>query len=309
MRKLFLSAVCLAVIACSCTENEGLNISSNERALTINAQIGNSVSRAEKLAWETGDKVGIYVCEGTIDKPYNSSEQYANALFTFTGKGFKSETLLLDEREGTVYGYYPYVENLADPKALPVDITTQTDHLWGEADTKVSIISRNANINMQHALTQVIFKIKKTDKYEDVGVLTAVTLSNMNSSTPIQKQGTLNITDGSITTTQPGNIDFEANVTLTSEYVSLSSIVIPVPATTGKDMKVEFTIDGKPFHYAFPAGTTWKAGYRNIYAISLDNNGLIIGGGEDGNPDGSNGVIIEPWVDTPDENISLVPVI
>lgn len=305
MRKLFLSAACFAVIACSCTENEGLNISPSERALTINAQIGNSVSRAEKLEWETGDKVGIYVCEGTIDKPYNSSSLYSNSPFTFkgAGQGFESASLLLDEREGTVYGYYPYIENLADPQALPVDITTQTDHLWGEADTKVSVISRNANINMNHALSQVIFKIKKTDKYKDAGVLSAVTLSNLGSATPIQKQGTINITNGNITTTQAGTIDFSANVTLTSEYVSLSSIVIPVSATSGKDMKVELMIDGKPFHYVFPAGTVWKAGYRNIYAIALDNNDLIIGG------DDGSGLVIEPWVDTPDENISLVPII
>lgn len=303
MKKLFLSAVCLVTLACSCTENEGLNSSPSERALTINAQIGNSVSRAEKLAWETGDKVGIYVCEGTIDKPYNSSAEYSNALFTYTGTKFESETLLLDEREGAVWGYYPYIENLSDPQVLPIDITTQTDHLWGEADTKVSVVSRNANINMNHALSQVIFKIKKTDKYEDLGVLSAVTLKNMGSATPIQKQGTLNITNGNITTTQAGTIDFGANVTLTSEYVSLSSIVIPVSATTGKDMRVEFTIDGRGFYYDFPAGTAWKAGYRNIYTIALDNNSLIIGG------DDGSGVIIEPWVDTPDENISLVPII
>jgi hypothetical protein len=76
----------------------------------------------------------------------------------------------------------------------------------------------------------------------------------------------------------------------------------------GKDMQVVFTIDGRDLKYDFPAGTAWAASYRNIYSISLDGNGLIIGGGEDPSG-GQSGVTIEPWTDSQNNDISLVPVI
>ena len=106
-----------------------------------------------------------------------------------------------------------------------------------------------------------------------------------------------------MTTTQDGDVSFSANQTLTEDYVSLSSILFPVSATSGKDMQVVFTIDGRDLKYDFPAGTAWAASYRNIYSISLDGNGLIIGGGEDPSG-GQSGVTIEPWTDSQNNDIS-----
>lgn len=311
MKIKLVSAVLLALIACSCTQEvndqndvEGVN------ALHVNAFIGkSSATRAEKTAWENNDQLGVYVVDAGIDDPYKGSVSYSNIPFVFTGKGFKSDNILLDENEGSVYAYYPYKSDLADPKAVPVDITEQTDHLYGEGDSKVSITSRNVDIEMKHALTQVIFKIRKTSDYQGgEGKLTAVVLKNIGSAKPLQVKGSYNITSGAITTSQEGDINFAANETLTENFISLSSILFPVTATAGKDMQVIFTIDGKDMKYDFPAGTAWAPAYRNIYSIALDGNGLIIGGGE--NPsEGDSGVTIEPWTNNQDSDISLVPVI
>ena len=65
-----------------------------------------------------------------------------------------------------------------------MDITTQTDHLYGQGDTKASILNRNVNITMKHALSQVVFRMKKTEGYRQEGILTGITLKNVGSATP-----------------------------------------------------------------------------------------------------------------------------
>lgn len=164
MKKMFLFAACLAVLACSCSENEEGTVKDVRASLKINANIGApAVSRAEKTAWEAGDKLGLYVCNGTLGTPYNQNAVYTNTPFTYSAAGWTSEEILLDENEATVFAYYPYDATLTTPSALPVDITTQTDHLYGQGDTKASILNRNVNITMKHALSQVVFRMKKTE--------------------------------------------------------------------------------------------------------------------------------------------------
>ena len=304
MKKMFLFAACLAVLACSCSENEEGTVKDVRASLKINANIGApAVSRAEKTAWEAGDKLGLYVCNGTLGTPYNQNAVYTNTPFTYSAAGWTSEEILLDENEATVFAYYPYDATLTTPSALPVDITTQTDHLYGQGDTKASILNRNVNITMKHALSQVVFRMKKTEGYRQEGVLTGITLKNVGSATPLYTRATMDISTGSLTRTTAGNVEFSAGATLTDKAVSFSSIVVPVDATAGKDMQAVFTIDGTQLQFTFPAGTKWERSYRNIYDIVLGNNGLVIGGA-----DGS-GVTIEPWTDDVKGEIQLVPVI
>ena len=79
MKKMFLFAACLAVLACSCSENEEGTVKDVRASLKINANIGApAVSRAEKTAWEAGDKLGLYVCNGTLGTPYNQNAVYTN---------------------------------------------------------------------------------------------------------------------------------------------------------------------------------------------------------------------------------------
>ena len=259
MKKMFLFAACLAVLACSCSENEEGTVKDVRASLKINANIGApAVSRAEKTAWEAGDKLGLYVCNGTLGTPYNQNAVYTNTPFTYSAAGWTSEEILLDENEATVFAYYPYDATLTTPSALPVDITTQTDHLYGQGDTKASILNRNVNITMKHALSQVVFRMKKTEGYRQEGVLTGITLKNVGSATPLYTRATMDISTGSLTKTTAGNVEFSAGATLTDKAVSFSSIVVPVDATAGKDMQAVFTIDGKQLQFTFPAGTKWE---------------------------------------------------
>lgn len=312
--KILFTAGLLAMLS-SCSKDNEVSAPDEQSfaPIYIEAEIGNgsisrAVTRAEKSTWSTNDRLGVYLTTTSIDALYKNSVSYKNVPFTFTGKGFKSTALLLDESEATVYAYYPYVDNLPDVKAVPVNITTQTDHLYGKSETKVNTDKRNVNITMKHALTQLVFKMKKTSQYTGEGKLTNIVIENTGTPKPIQTEGTYNVSTGAVTTTKAGTLTFPLTATLTDAFANYSTIVFPVSKTAGKDMMVTFTIDGKKLKYIFPASTEWLAGNRNIYTISLDSNGLSIGGGE--NPEGgSTGVTIEPWKSTTEKEAVLIPII
>ena len=85
MKKMFLFAACLAVLACSCSENEEGTVKDVRASLKINANIGApAVSRAEKTAWEAGDKKGHYACNGTLGPPYTQNPPPPNTPHNHT---------------------------------------------------------------------------------------------------------------------------------------------------------------------------------------------------------------------------------
>ena len=65
-------------------------------------------------------------------------------------------------------------------------------------------------------------------------------------------------------------------------------------------MVVELTIDGAKYTFDIPA-IQWNKGYRYIYAFEMKANDVVIGG-----EDGSN-VTIEPWKDSAQNDVELVP--
>lgn len=312
MKKIYYFVIAaLAAVSCTNDEHQTTTVS-GENTLRINASIGEGKStRAEKLAWQENDQIGVFVCNSTIDKPYlNNAERYVNVSFRHTGGGFIAGDIYLDETPAEVFAYYPYSASSSTGTAVAIESSTQTDYLYGKAETPASISQKNVTVAMKHALSQVVFKIKKAPEYtEGPCVLSSLKIENNDATNTFRTAGTLNVATGEITGTSnmgvltliPG-----ASLTLTSEYQSVSSICLPVTATSGQNIRAVFTIDGRNFKFAFPAATTWAPSTRNIYTLSVTNSGLEIGGGADGNTDG---ITIEPWGEASGNDISLVPIL
>jgi hypothetical protein len=310
MKKLAFLFLSVALLS-ACNNDEYVT---DNAELSINAYIGNQQStRAEKSAWVENDQLGVFVCNGTIDKPYlNNSERYVNVLFRHNGNGFVAEKIYLDENPAEVFAYYPYSANSIMGSAIPVESSTQTDYLYGHADTPASISQKNVNIEMKHALSQVVFRIKKSSEYtEGPGSLTALKIENNDASNVFRTTGTLNLSTGQISgTSNMGILTLMPGKTLnlTADYQSVSAICLPTGSSPGQNIRAVFTIDGRNFKYVFPAGTTWGAALRNIYTLTILNSGVEIGGGGNGNGN-DDGITIEPWGDNSDSDISLVPIL
>lgn len=314
MKKLSTAFLCLfTVFVSSCTSNEEIN---GLPGLSINAYIGGPQSRAEKVDWEENDAIGVFVCNGTIDKPYlGNVDRYTNVAFRHNGKGFVAQNIYLDENQAEVFAYYPYSGTSNNGMAVPVESNTQTDYLYGHAETPASITQKNVNIEMKHALSQVVFKIRKSASYnEGPELISALKIENNDADNVFKTTGTIDLSTGQITGTStdgvlalmPGK-----QLLLTDTYQTVSSICLPVSATVGKNIRAVFTIDDRQFRYEFPVGTTWKPAFRNIYTLTVENSGLEIGGGGTGDGDGGNddGITIEPWGANSDSDISLVPIL
>jgi hypothetical protein len=309
---IFSFAALAAVTFSSCQSEDDCVRMESQNQLSISASIGGATraSATPKTAWETGDRLGVFVLAdgGGFASPYHGAGGNLNAPFTCTADGWTSAKITLDNRQGDVYAYYPYAETSADGSAIPVESATQTDYLWAKSAGKVSVYNTHISLNMQHALTQVVFRMKREDYTGGEGRLTRVVITNNGSSTALQSSGTLNLATGGVTGTAAGSVSLAADHLIGAAESLFAAIVLPVTATAGDELKVVFTIDGKDYHHLFAAGTAWTPGYRNIYAFSLKDNHLVIGGGEDGGSGGSGDfAIIEPWTDSDRDVILLIP--
>lgn len=304
MKNFIFSAAMLSVILASCNDSEEGTLSTEGKDLRITATIGAITKSGEKSDWVDGDKLGVFVTSEQLGSPYNGDVTNSNIPFTYSASGWSSRRITLDDKLATVFAYYPFTEADMDGKVIPLETGTQTDYMYGVGAGKASALTTtNVNINMKHALTQVVFKMKKNNYTGGAGALTKVLISNNATSTVLKTTGTMDISTGVITGGTPGGVSLMANHSIVDAETSFSAIVMPVAATTGEDMKVTFTIDGKDLYHVFIAGTAWKAGFRNIYSFTLKDNDLILGG------DDGSGITIEPWDDTAQGDIPLIPVI
>lgn len=302
----------VSIVFASCNNN--LEESSSENRLTINAYIGkDAATRAEKSEWEENDMLGVFVCSGTIDQPYlGNYERYSNTPFRHNGQAFSAENIFLDENPAEIWAYYPYSASSKTGSAIPVESNTQTDYLYGHAETPASISQKNVNIEMMHALSQVVFRIRKSAEYtEGPGALTSLKIENNDDNNVFKTSGTIDLSTGEISgTSNKGVLTLMPGKTLhlLEEYQDVSSICFPVSSTPGKNIRAVFTIDDRQFKFVFPTATTWESSFRNIYTLTVVNSGLEIGGGENGNGS-DDGITIEPWGDGSNNDISLVPIL
>ena len=310
MKKLFFVCVALATMGLitSCSDENASN--STKSDLVINASIGGAKTRAEKSSWSKNDAIGVYVTEGTLDKPYlSNTSRYNNINFVHNGKNFTASDIYLDETPATIYGYYPYNASATAGTSVPVESSSQTDYLYGVSTSAASISQKNVDIDMKHALSMVVFKLRKSATYtEGAGLVTKIVIENHDASNSFKTAGTLNIQTGAITgTSTTGTLTLvpsSGSLLLTETFQNISAICLPVASTTTKAIRATFTIDGRTFRFVFPEATQWQSGYRNNYSLTMGNTGLEIGGeGTD------TGIAIEPWGDTTDSDISLVPVL
>lgn len=180
--------------------------------------------------------------------------------------------------------------------------TSQPQASNGKSTAPNSALTKSVNLQMNHALTMVSFRIYKDENYHNTGKLTKIELKNASGNTPLSKASTsnfttMNISDGTITL--PGS-NQEAAVYTRYIYQNsdagytikeapsgsnpenspaFSILVFPVASISANAIKVTFTIDGTPYEISIPSssGTSWQAGNNNIYKVTMNNIGLEIG--------------------------------
>lgn len=294
-----------AVLLTSCnSENE---MPAEKPELSITTSWATSVAtKAIKADFAVGDELGLFITSGSLDELYNKKPEYANVSSTWSGTNWAQRTnVYLDNKEATIYAYYPLVSTAGNGKTIPVESSTQTDYLFGKSLTKATIATPSANIEMKHALAQVAFRISTRD-YSGNGRLTEVKVSNTGAGNAVYVKGNMNCQTGTVTGTEIGTLTLSANNTLSTTVSVFSAITMPISPTTGKNILLTFKIDDVNYVYTLSAGTVWLPGTKNVYTIVLKGKNIEIGGDAGY---GQDGVDIKDWNEVINGEIELTPII
>lgn len=289
-----------------CDKNENSNNGENLRITTSWAN-SQTITRATITNFEIGNEIGIYVTSGTLDAMYNNKNEYSNVQSIWGGTTWAQSTnIYLDNKEATIYAYFPYSASAGNGKSIVVESASQTDYLYGVGANTATIARPSCNIELKHALTQIAFKIK-TKNYSGNGILQELKVSNTSGNSAIYSKGTMNCQTGVITGTELGTLTLAANHYLSESESVFSCMTLPVSPTVDKAILLTFKIDDVNYTYTLSTGTVWNAGTKNIYSITLEGKDVNIGTG-DGSGPGADGVTIRPWDETVLGEIKLTPI-
>ena len=186
--------------------------------------------------------------------------------------------------------------------ATKANSTDQPQASNGKSTGSNSSLTKSVNLQMNHALTMVSFRIYKDENYHNTGKLTKIELKNASGNAPLSKASTGNFTtmkisDGTITipsgSSQAAAVytryiyqDTNAGYTIkeapsgssAENSPAFSILVFPIASISANAIKVTFTIDDTPYEISIPASSSsWQAGNNNIYKVTMNSIGLEIG--------------------------------
>ena len=160
-----------------------------------------AVTRATETAFESGDKIGLYVVENPA--PLQVSGNYVNNLqATYSGSQWTGDTGLRwpsTESVCDIYAYYPYMEVskiTAEPFSVLEDQSEgfgACDFLWGKA-ASVAYTTDAIPVQFNHKLSKITLKLVKSESY--VGDLPSNAVFYVHSTVP---DATVDLTTGSVT--------------------------------------------------------------------------------------------------------------
>lgn len=192
----------------------------------------------------------------------------------------------------------------------------------GKSVTPNEALTKSVDLQMNHALAMVSFRVYKDANYKNTGTLTKIELKNASGNTPLGKakagnNTTMNISTGTVTLpagqTEAAVYTRFMYTDATPEYIiktapiagssdnspAFSILVFPLTsAIAANSINAIFTIDGTPYTVNIPSGggVTWEAGKNYIYTVTMNSIELEIGN-----------VTIKQWSDqTPIDSGNLV---
>lgn len=173
----------------------------------------------------------------------------------------------------------------------------------GKSVAPNTALTKSVDLQMNHALAMVSFRVYKDANYKNTGKLTKIELKNASGNTPLGKakagnNTTMKISDGTVTlpagqtdaavytrfmytNATPGYSIKEAPAAGSSDNSpAFSILVFPLTsAIAANSINAIFTIDDTPYTVNIPSGggVTWEAGKNYIYTVTMNSIELVIG--------------------------------
>lgn len=285
-------------ICLSCDEREEELIASDD-LLRIEAHVETGDStKAVKSLWERGDQLGLFVkAGGSIMAPNYSGVsgqvvgQYSSSAWSLAPK------VALTETSAYVYAYYPYNSSVSSGRSIPIDISTNTDYLYGGNPVTASSAHTSVALTMKHALAVLAFNIKRNG-YIGNGQLTSVTIRNTAGYEIFVTEGTMNCATGTISSSAYGSYTITTNKTINESGWTTDlpmAMVIPFNTLSPSGVEVVFVVDGNEYVVTVPINKEFLSGQKYVLNLTINSSDL--------NVDNEN-ITILPWGTDGTVNIS-----
>lgn len=199
-------------------------------------------TKATDSAFESGDKVGIYVVNytGTTPGTLATSGNHVNNMgFTYT-TSWSPDTQVYWKDQTTkadFYCYYPYTATVSSVSAYPFNVKANqsavadykaSDLLWGKT-ADVSPTSSAVQINVKHVMSNLIVKLTPGTGYTANDLKTAViTIQNL------KTNSTVNLSTGVATATGSAQ-----NITPKAETDYFRALVPPQSVSNVELIKIQ----------------------------------------------------------------------
>lgn len=267
MRKTILFGLAAAMLATACSEEDDLRQGIAGEGITFTSSV---MSRATDTSFEAEDAIGVsmYTESGFVGNATNVQYTTAN------GTAFTSTKPMTWGAAGSAEnvdfkGVYPYKADAVADGIYSFTLATGEGASLSDNDvmyssmTDVAVGSNNVNLTFKHKLVKVVMQVYDQNRKLLPGA--TVKINNQ------QTSGTLNLADGTVTSTGDANatLDFASNPVVEGEY---QTIVMPSAATQGRVITITYNNVDYPCPvdmYAFDSGT------KIIFSATLNPDGTV----------------------------------
>lgn len=262
MRKTILFGLAAAMLVTACSEEDDLRQGIAGEGITFTSSV---MSRATDTSFEAEDTIGVsmYTESGFVRNATNV--QYT----TTDGRAFTSKNPMTWGAAGSAEtvdfkGVYPYKADAVADGIYSFTLATGEGASLSDNDvmyssmTDVAVGAKNVDLTFKHKLVKVVMQVYDQNRKLLPGA--TVKINNQ------QTSGTLNLADGTVTSTGTANatLDFASNPDVEGEY---QTIVMPSAPTQGRVITITYNNVDYPCPvdmYAFDSGS------KMIFSVTLN---------------------------------------
>lgn len=262
MKKTILFGLAAAMLATACSEEDDLRQGIAGEGITFTSSV---MSRATDTSFEPRDAIGVSMYTESSFVGNATNVQYT----TTNGTEFTSTNPMTWGAAGSAEtvdfkGVYPYKAGAVADGIYSFTLATgegaslSNNDVMYSSMTGVGVNTKNVNLTFKHKLVKVVMQVYDQNRKLLPGA--TVKINNQ------QTSGTLNLADGTVTSTGDANatLDFASNPNVEGEY---QTIVMPSAQTQGRVI----TITYKNVDYPCPVDMyAFDSGSKMIFSVTLN---------------------------------------
>ena len=300
----FIASVCMAVLCCMSCGGSDDPVSPvtppttpDKPSAKVPISISTNITRATETAFESGDKVGLFVVNRNTDgsaASLNISGNYVdNMLYTYTNVWTPAtEIYWKDEKtHADFYLYYPYRQQVESVTAMPFSTkanqSTEADYKAGDlligSTLDAAPSSEAVRSEAKHIMSRVDIRLQPGAGFTESTLAAANVKVSLNN---IKTSATVDLATATATATGQASA-----ITPYNDGSAYHAII--VPQQVAQCNLITVNVNGRDFN--LPKAFTFQSGKRHTFTVTLDKTSsgvnVTIGAWEnDGNDNGGSAI-------------------